>query len=261
MRQKNRSSATTQAEGVDDFALEAAGVVYREYLFKEFEDIENDPDAEDLPDEMIQQLNHNVIKEFRRIQCREKGRRRYRRILQVAACITVIMLLLPTAVFQVDAARSGIANYLISSFPQFAEIQYDSYDNAKPPFGWSSPYYPAWLPEGSKVTKVLMESQGDFVWYEDSKNHEFQFTVLTETIQGPSFDEEDMESEKVDINGHSATLFYTKDRRIHSLVIPKLDTILIITGEISADEVMKIGESINLSLNYICLFDYLFISS
>lgn len=62
MRQKNRSSATTQAEGVDDFALEAAGVVYREYLFKEFEDIENDPDAEDLPDEMIQQLNHNVIK-------------------------------------------------------------------------------------------------------------------------------------------------------------------------------------------------------
>ena len=82
MRQKNRSSATTQAEGVDDFALEAAGVVYREYLFKEFEDIENDPDAEDLPDEMIQQLNHNVIKEFRRIQCREKGRRRYRRILQ-----------------------------------------------------------------------------------------------------------------------------------------------------------------------------------
>ena len=39
MRQKNRSSATTQAEGVDDFALEAAGVVYREYLFKEFEDI------------------------------------------------------------------------------------------------------------------------------------------------------------------------------------------------------------------------------
>ena len=156
------------------------------------------------------------------------------------------MLLLPTAVFQVDAARSGIANYLISSFPQFAEIQYDSYDNAKPPFGWSSPYYPAWLPEGSKVTKVLMESQGDFVWYEDSKNHEFQFTVLTETIQGPSFDEEDMESEKVDINGHSATLFYTKDRRIHSLVIPKLDTILIITGEISADEVMKIGESINL---------------
>ena len=55
-----------------------------------------------------------------------------------------------------------------------------------------------------------MESQGDFVWYEDSKNHEFQFTVLTETIQGPSFDEEDMESEKVDINGHSATLFYTK---------------------------------------------------
>lgn len=246
MRQKNRSSATTQAEGVDDFALEAAGVVYREYLFKEFEDIENDPDAEDLPDEMIQQLNHNVIKEFRRIQCREKGRRRYRRILQVAACITVIMLLLPTAVFQVDAARSGIANYLISSFPQFAEIQYDSYDNAKPPFGWSSPYYPAWLPEGSKVTKVLMESQGDFVWYEDSKNHEFQFTVLTETIQGPSFDEEDMGSEKVDINGHSATLFYTKDRRIHSLVIPKLDTILIITGEISADEVMKIGESINL---------------
>lgn len=71
------------------------------------------------------------------------------------------------------------------------------------------------------------------------------FLILFEKQQ-PSFDEEDMESEKVDINGHSATLFYTKDRRIHSLVIPKLDTILIITGEISADEVMKIGESINL---------------
>ena len=244
MRQKNRSSATTQAEGIDDFALEAAGVVYREYLFKEFEDIENDPDAEDLPDEMIQQLNHNVIKEFRRIQCREKGKRRYRRILQVAACITVIMLLLPTAVFQVDAARSGIANYLISSFPQFAEIQYDSYDNAKPPFGWSSPYYPAWLPEGSKVTKVLMESQGDFVWYEDEEGYTFQFAVIKDVAHRPSFNEENMLSEKREIKEHEATLLYTMDRCTHYLVIPLTDAVVIISGNLSENQIIKIGENI-----------------
>lgn len=244
MRQKNRSSATTQAEGIDDFALEAAGVVYREYLFKEFEDIENDPDAEDLPDEMIQQLNHNVIKEFRRIQCREKGRRRYRRILQVAACITVIMLLLPTAVFQVDAARSGIANYLISSFPQFAEIQHDSYDNAKPPFGWSSPYYPAWLPEGSKVTKVLMESQGDFVWYQDEEGYTFQFAVIKDVAHRPSFNEENMLSEKREIKEHEATLLYTMDRCTHYLVIPLTDAVVIISGNLSENQIIKIGENI-----------------
>lgn len=244
MHPKKKFDTNSHTSEIDDLALEAAGLAYREQLFKEFEEIENDPDARDLSAGKIQQLDHNIMKGFREIHSREKGKVRRRRIVQVAACIAAIVILLPTVVFQVDAARSEIANYLISSFSQFAEIQYDSSDNAKPPLGWTSPYYPTWLPEKSTIIKVLMESQGDFVWYQDEEGYTFQFAVIKDVAHRPSFNEENMMSEKREIKEHEATLFYTMDRCTHYLVIPLTDAVVIISGNLSEDQIIKIGENI-----------------
>ena len=228
----------------EDIIMEIAAVASRESIIREFEEIANDPNAPDISPEAAASLHNSVMDSFAQYRKKQARKKALRRVLRVAACFVVLFISLSIVVFKVDAARVAVVNYVIKTFPQYSEIHYDVESNAYPPLGWTSPYYPTWLPEGTKVTQIQIEDQSCFVWYEDKDGYEFYFSVMSESNQIPAIDTENKEKHEILILDNKATMLYDEKRGIRSLILVTKENILVIQGAISESDAIKIGENI-----------------
>lgn len=229
----------------EDIIVEIAAIASRENTIREFEKIANDPDAPDLSLEAAESLHQSVMADFARYRKKQAKKKAARRALRVAACFAVLVVSLSFVLIQVDAARVAVVNYVIKTFPQYSEIHYDVESNAYPPLGWKSPYYPTWLPEGTRVTKIQIKDQSCFVWYEDKDGYEFYFSVMDKIDPSPAIDTENKEKKEVLIFNNKAVILYDEKKEIRTLVIVTNDNILVIQGVISENDTIKIGESIS----------------
>lgn len=230
----------------EDIIVEIAAIASRENTIREFEKIANDPDAPDLSLEAAESLHQSVMADFARYRKKQAKKKAARRALRVAACFAVLVVSLSFVLIQVDVARVAVVNYVIKTFPQYSEIHYDVESNAYPPLGWKSPYYPTWLPEGTRVIRIQIEdNKNHYIGYKDRDGYEFQFCVFSATSEYPAYDMENMTTQIVRIGAYDAILSYDEMRRIRTLVVPTLENIFMIRGTISEFDIVKIGERIN----------------
>lgn len=243
---KNSSNRTLHEE---DVIMEIAAFAYRDSVNRHFEEIANDPDARDFSPEAAGRLHDKVMEQFAKRRRRHVRKKAARRILQIAACLIILCAVGSYTVFHVDAARIATANYIIKTFPQYSEVRYDTQMNARPPLGWISPYYPTWLPEGTRVVRLQIEdSTNHYIWYMDKDGYEFHFAVFPASEPGNAYgyDTENMSQEEISINGQAAILSYDKGRKICTLIVPTADHIIMLRGQLSESKIKKIAERINL---------------
>lgn len=229
----------------EDVIMQIAALAYRDRLNRELEEIVRDSSGPELPSEAAAEIHNSVMHDFAQFRKKETRKKRRRQILRMTACLILLCIVLPIGIYQIDAARIATVNYIIKTFPKYSEIHYDLQSNALPPIGWKLPYYPTWLPEGTKVIQIDAAPRSDYIWYRDIYGHEFHFVVITDTGHVPAYDDEDMVRREVTINGYSSILSYSKKENARTLVIPIEDCILILRGSLSETDICKIGEKIN----------------
>lgn len=247
MREENeRQIKKLEAELNNARVLKTAGIAYKDYLTEVFMEADQDPTLPNLPKKLSDEMNYAVEKGFESIKKCERRQRWAKRKRKIAVCFVVSFMALSTLALSVRASRANIANYLISTFTEFAEIHYDKDQNAQPPVGWFSDYYPTWLPEDFKILEISFEAQADIIRYQDGVKHEIAFIVM-DAEQQPSVDTENMMVEPVSLQGYKAQLFASTDRRTHTLVLPLDDHVIIISGEISKEAIMLIGDHVKIN--------------
>ena len=246
--QRDKSSSV-QPLRKEDLAMGAAAFAYRESIDRQIEEIEKDPDAPDFSPEAAERLHSKVMEQFAKRRRKKARQKAARRILQVAACLLILCVAVSFTVLQVDAARIATANYIIQTFPQYAEIRYDAQMNALPPIGWAFPYYPTWLPEGTRVVRLQIEdSTNYYIGYMKKNGSEFHFAVFPADKQSGLYgcDAENMLPKEISINGRAASLSYDEERNIRTLIFSTTDHVIMLRGVLSKDEIIKIAENINL---------------
>ena len=233
----------------EDVIMEIAAFAYRDSIDRQIEEIANDPTARDFSPEAAERLHKKVMEQFAKRRRKQVRRKAARRILQIAACLMILCIAVSYTAFHVDAARIAAANYLIETFSQYSVVRYDAQMNALPPIGWVSPYYPTWLPEGTKVEHLQIEdSTSHYIWYAEKNGREFHFAVFSaaDVDLVYKYDTENTAWKDTSINGKAAVLYYDKDRNIRTLIVPITDHIIVLQGQLSESDFKKIAESIHL---------------
>ena len=243
---ENNSSRSLRKE---DVFMEIAAFAYRDSIDRQIEEIENDPNARDFSPEAAERLHNRVMEQFTKRRRKQARKKAVRRILQIAACVMILCVVISYTAFHVDAARIAAANYMIKTFSQYSEVHYDAQMNALPPIGWVSPYYPTWLPEGTRVERLQIEhSNGHYIWYADKNGREFHFSVFSaanaDAVYG--YDTENTTQKELSINGQDAVLYYDMNRNIRTLIVPTADHFIMLQGLLSEDDIKKIAENIHL---------------
>lgn len=175
---------------------------------------------------------------------KRKRRRRARYLLRTAAAVALIACISVPLAFTVDASRAAVANFLIQNFDQFSRITYDVENNAKAPVGWTSEYYPQWLPEGYRFHQIQQNSHRQTIWYIDDRNYSISFS-LTSTEEPLAIDTENTVCSDILIDEYSAKLFVKKDKHSSSLAIFTSNTTICIQGLLSEDEIIHIAKRIH----------------
>jgi len=240
-----RSDSEKELERLqEEFLLQSAGVAYEDFLFETFEQVGQDPTASGLPRERMKSIDAAVEAEVKKLRRRDSQKRLRANLLKVAACFVLLLVAVPSVAFSVKASRSGIVNYLIQHFSQFSEIHYGPDLKATAPLGWSSPYYPTWLPEGFSIYQVGFNENADTVWYNVPGEHKVLFSVLKNLSTGTAVNDEDLQGKSLQINGASAELYFNESGTERMLVLPLPRGVVQIRGEISEENIIKIAESI-----------------
>lgn len=175
---------------------------------------------------------------------KRKRRRRARYLLRTAAAVALIACISVPLAFTVDASRVAVANFLIQNFDQFSRITYDVENNAKAPVGWTSEYYPQWLPEGYQFDQIVYNDKKSSIWYTSQSNYWIYFSILSQGTL-PEVDTENMVSFDCKIGSYSAELHLKKDKTSSLIIIFAPESIITIQGSLTENEILKIANSIH----------------
>lgn len=178
---------------------------------------------------------------------KRKRRRRARYLLRTAAAVALIACISVPLAFTVDASRAAVANFLIQNFDQFSRITYDVENNARAPVGWTSEYYPQWLPEGYQVDNLSFDSEKEAIRYTNNLNQKLYFCVFSSTTYDflLSVDTEDTSCNNLKIGAYSAQMYIKNDKRSSSIIIFLPTQIVYIQGAVSESQLIQIANSIH----------------
>ena len=243
----NAENRDLQKKLDEEYVLKTAAVAYDDYIEQEFETIRNDPSLPDLPEEQARRIDASAAEKLRHLRRKEKQRKWRRWCICTAACILILLIAAPAVAMNVVAVRSQLASFMITNFDQFAQIHYDDERRAMAPFGWSSIYYPTWLPEGISIKDITLQKGNQIIWYEDEKGNAISFEVLEKMSENNStwFDQENMTQQEVNVKGYRAVLYTALDGREHTLLLVLDDAMLQIAGTLSESQVLRMAESIH----------------
>lgn len=159
------------------------------------------------------------------------------------AAAAAILIATPVIAMNVSASRTAISNYVIQTFDKYSVIRYDREYNAVAPFGWRSEYYPRWLPEGYQLDSVEFAEWGDCIWYITKDKVKLSFRILN-FADHPMLNSEKYTEEQLLVNGHSATLYRSEDKRRAILFVPLSERAVQIDGFLSKEHLVRMMESI-----------------
>ena len=173
-------------------------------------------------------------------------RAKKRRLIRHISLLTAMFLIVfaPWKLYANASIRSGVANFLITNFPQFSTIHYDSDQNARLPVGWENKVYPLVVPEGFYYIEMRTSEYTSIIRYSSNEGREFLFMIFSDS-SNLGIDTENMTAEKVKINDYDATLFRNADRTESMLLFTIFDNLIIIRGQLTKDEIFQIAEHLS----------------
>ena len=176
-----------------------------------------------------------------------KSRRPWTILNRVAGFMLVTVLTFSTLMISVDAFRVRVLNFLINITPEATIFQLvdgsNSEDYGDATVDWTNSYVPTYIPEGFALIEEDWTASMKTVTFEN-KDEGLYFT-FDEYLPGNAvnIDTENTEvMRQVLIDGHLGNLS-VKDS-ITSIVWKLSDRLFLIQGTISAEEALKIAESV-----------------
>lgn len=177
-------------------------------------------------------------------QAKRRRKRRVTYLLRTAAVVALIACISVPLAFTADASRAAVANFLIQNFDKFSRITYDINNNAGPPIGWTSEYYPQWLPEGYEFDQIVYSDKKSSIWYTSQNNYWVYFSILSQGTL-PEIDTENTVSFDCKIGSYTAELHIKRDKASSSIIIFVPENIITIQGSLTQNEILNIANSIH----------------
>ena len=223
--------------------LKLAGMMYAK--------AQDEADAEALADSTLPQppadiqakTDSAVLAMLGAHQAKRRRKRRVTYLLRAAAVVALIACISVPLAFTADASRAAVANFLIQNFDKFSRITYDINNNAGPPIGWTSEYYPQWLPEGYQFDRINYTEQAQEIWYTDDSGYSIYFSILPHANIA-SVDNEDTHCYPIFVGPYPATLYIKNDKRSSLFFVPSSITVYI-QGPLSEEEILRIANSVH----------------
>lgn len=224
--------------------LKLAGMMYAK--------AQDEADAEALADSTLPQppadiqakTDSAVLAMLGAHQAKRRRKRRVTYLLRTAAVVALIACISVPLAFTADASRAAVANFLIQNFDKFSRITYDINNNAGPPIGWTSEYYPQWLPEGYQFDRINYTEQAQEIWYTDDSGYSIYFSILPHANIA-SVDNEDTHCYPIFVGPYPATLYIKNDKRSSSLFFVPSSITVYIQSPLSEEEILRIANSVH----------------
>lgn len=224
--------------------LKLAGMMYAK--------AQDEADAEALADSTLPQppadiqakTDSAVLAMLGAHQAKRRRKRRVTYLLRTAAVVALIACISVPLAFTADASRAAVANFLIQNFDKFSRITYDINNNAGPPIGWTSEYYPQWLPEGYEFDQIVYSDKKSSIWYTSQNNYWVYFSILSQGTL-PEIDTENTVSFDCKIGSYTAELHIKRDKASSSIIIFVPENIITIQGSLTQNEILNTANSIH----------------
>ena len=112
------------------------------------------------------------------------------------------------------------------------------------PDDWQERYYPTYIPEGFSYKETKLRMKTSSLIYENSEGLNIRFTIILPDAD-MSFDTENMKKTEIKVKTHDAILFEKMDKEQCSILINYEDCVIRISGQVFAEEIIKIAENIS----------------
>ncbi len=222
--------------------LKLAGMMYAK--------AQDEADAEALADSTLPQppadiqakTDSAVLAMLGAHQAKRRRKRRVTYLLRTAAVVALIACISVPLAFTADASRAAVANFLIQNFDKFSRITYDINNNAGPPIGWTSEYYPQWLPEGYEFDQIYFEGNTQAIWY---INNSYKIHFIVSSDSSLAVDTENTTCYERTVGSYNALLYMKNDRRSSSMTLSLPSRTIYIQGNLTENEIMKVATNIH----------------
>lgn len=214
---------------------------------EELEAIAQDESIRILPDDRADALGESIRKMERRYIALQK-RNRYRTLAaKAAACLVfcaVGILGAGSVAFQVSAeARGTIATMLIRNFGEYTQIEVLEGYALEKPFGWTSEYYPTWIPEGYRFKEMVLNDTIKTLYFTNEQDQEIMFQC-SKHING-TYNSENRSFEEIKLHNMTAFIFQGDEPLTRVLVFYTDDEKILVSADVPYMELLHLGESVN----------------
>ena len=194
---------------------------------------------EDENDEEIvfsERHKQNMQKLFAQTRKMEKHRKRVKYARRIAVVALFCIIACGTTIFGVEALRVKFLNYIVDIQHNHTEINFsdkviDKYE--------SDEICIQYIPEGFALAEVNKDGYLYLKFRKDSLY--FSVSVREDYVEN-NIDTENAEIQNITVNGYDA--FLSKKKDVNILVFRDQEVYYTISGNIDADEIMKIADSI-----------------
>ncbi len=233
---RERSFANNMQDRIFDIVLEGAMESYAE---KELEEI---PSEEELKKQM--QFSKGFEKKINKLFEKERRKQTYKTFLhyskRIAVMIAIIFTVTTIVVFNVEAFRVKILNFIIEMQETHTDIKVEDKQKQDSSLDFEDINF-GYVPEGFKCIENIKDE--DILFIKFSNNHDQEIILQCSPISAKvSIDTENAYSEKVRINGNDGLL--VEKGKDNSLVWHDKNNIFRIFSNLPTEEIIKIAEKI-----------------
>lgn len=220
----------------------------REAALREHEELEaaaQDESIEIPPDDRADALGERIRKMEHSYTALQKRNRCWQMAGRAAACLVICavgVLGAGSVAFQVSAeARGTIATMLIRNFGEYTQIEVLEGYALEKPFGWTSEYYPTWIPKGYRFDRMDLNDHIEALYYVNSMGQEIVFQCSEFPSNG--YNSEDRAAEKIEICGYKGLIFQG-DTPLTKILVLFADKKIVISSDIPYLELIQMADSI-----------------
>lgn len=209
-------------------------------------------EAQSLPDpppEVLQRIQQNLQATMRQTQKKKRHHTIFLYLGRFTACAAVVCGVMFSGVYLgVDAARSSINNFVLEIFDGNAMIftkDSEVQTGIPLPKNWDGPFYVTWVPSRfSSVQSISLDSSWILLYNDEANSNNISISVWDTSI-APNIDIENTTFfEQVEIQNSTASIYFKPVKDVYTLLWGKSNYIIMITGDISSEEIKKIAKNI-----------------
>lgn len=165
----------------------------------------------------------------------------WRKLVVMAAAIVVLLC---AGVGTAIANPKALANLFSQDYDRYSQVRVDDGVVLEKPEGWESEYYPTWAPEGFHIEDVTSgNSLLVMMLLNNVTEKEIWFSVAENETDGYPNTEE-LEEIEIAIFGEKKKAYVSKDGKIRQIVIKIDKGSVMISGELTKEELESMVENI-----------------